>query len=252
MPDKKQPLILAHRGATRYAPENSLEAIEKAITLGLPGMEIDLRQTADKQCVCFHDENLERLTGLDKKVSEVGSTHLRQLTLQSTAIDNETPLTGRIAFLEDVLERVPKEFLLNVEIKGSQWKKEDLASRLLLPIKRKGLLHQTLVSCFHPLPLLRLKKLEPAIKIGFLVHDTHLRLAQPGWATRWVKPYSIHPKQDLATPGRIALWKEAGYAIFVWTVNDRETFAELTEAEVDGVITDIPEELQQIAKSDGK
>ena len=76
-----------------------------------------------------------------------------------------------------------------------------------------------------------------------LRHKTHWRLGKPGWTAHWLTPYSIHPQYELATPGRIALWKDAGYAVYVWTVNDRATFDKLSA--VDGVITDVPEILSQ-------
>lgn len=248
MSNTNPPLILAHRGVTRYAPENSIEAIQKAVELGLHGIELDLRQTSDNQFVCFHDENVKRLTGVDKKISEMGSTHLRQLTLEAPSPDGTTSLSGRVAFLEDVLDLVSRDFLLNIEIKGPSWKTEDLQDKMIVPLRQRGLMKHALISSFFPIPLLRIKKIEPTIRIGILVHDTHLHMGKPGWMSRFLSPYSIHPEFHLATPGRIALWKDAGYAIFVWTVNDRETYDKFCEAEVNGVITDIPETLSEQPK----
>ncbi len=241
---RSTPLIIAHRGATAYAPENSFEAIEKAVTLGLEGVEIDLRRTKDGQLVCFHDESVARLTGKKLKVSSLTAAQIGDMQFHTENPNGGLPLTGRPIFLSELLDLTRHKLMLNIEIKGSNWKADYLDSALLQPLMQRDMMEQVLVSSFYHLPLLRLQKLTSSIKTGFLIHPTQYRIGKPGWSSKWLHLHSIHPPFKLATRDRIEAWRAEGYAIYVWTVNDPAIYLELTRAGVDGIITDVPEELR--------
>ena len=68
---------MAHRGASAYAPENSLEAFALAIEMGAHGIELDIYETADSRLVIHHDNNIKRMTGIDAKISETDFATLR-------------------------------------------------------------------------------------------------------------------------------------------------------------------------------
>jgi len=239
----EKPTILAHRGVTNYAPENSLEAIQRTVELGIEGIEIDLRQTQDGNLVSLHDDNLMRVVGRDEKASEIPAKTLRQLTLRATSSNDNKTLTGTIAFLPEILEITRQMSLLNIELKGPTWKLDRLESKLIAPLRDNKMLERVVVSSFYHLSLLRLQRLAPELRTGMLLHPSQMRIGRPGWSARWLKLYSIHPPYTLATRENIAFWKNAGYAVYIWTVNERSSYKLCCEAGVDGVITDIPEEL---------
>lgn len=233
----KNPLVLAHRGVTSRAPENSLESFAAAHDLGLDGVELDLQVTADAELVCFHDEDLKRLANRPERVSELTRAELAKIAI------HDAGHTGSIAFFPQALELLADCAVINLELKGAFWKPELLQAKLLEPITAHGLEAKIIISSFYFLPLLRIKKIAPQLRRGILIHEVPLRLGKPAWSARWLQPYSIHPEDPLATPGRIALWKAAGYVIYVWTVNDSARFEQLAAEGVAGVISDQPEKL---------
>lgn len=239
---RPKPLIVAHRGATAYAPENSYEAVQKAVELGLDGVEVDLRQTNDGQLVCFHDDNIERMTGLNRKVSNLTEKELRNMRLFFRGSNDNRFPQGRVLFLDELLDLTQHKMLLNIELKGPQWKTKILENQVLGAIQKRGMEKQILISSFFHLPLHRVQRMTAAVKTGFLIHPKQ-RVGKPGWSSKWLDLHSIHPPYQLVTPERIAEWRRAGYAIYVWTVNEQTLYEELTRAGVDGIISDIPEEL---------
>jgi glycerophosphoryl diester phosphodiesterase len=244
-PNTKQtePLIIAHRGATAYAPENSYEAVEKAIELDLDAIEVDLRLTGDGHIVCFHDDNIMRITGLNRKISNITAKELRRIRLffEGTS-DNRFP-QGRVLFLDDLLDLTKERILVNIELKGSNWTTEVLENKVLGAIQKRGMEKQILISSFFYNPLRRLQKMTAAVKTGLLIHPAHYRVRKTGRSSKWLDLHSIHPPYKIVTPERIAEWRDAGYAIYVWTVNEQNLYEKLTISGVDGIITDIPEEL---------
>lgn len=222
------------------APENTFEAVQKTIELGVPGLEIDLRSSIDGQLYCFHDENLKRLCGVKGKPDHLTSEQLRQLKVHTT--HDHQKLQGRFLFLEELLDLSQGKVLLNIELKGSRrWTSNIVRHQLLAPIKARNMLNNVLFSSFFHAPLKRVLKMEPDAKAGFLIHPTHYRLGKPGWSSKWMKLFSIHPPVNLATPEHIESWKNQGYGVYVWTVNKMKEYEELTQLGVDGIITDIAE-----------
>lgn len=103
--------LIAHRGAVKFYPENTLEAFTKAVALGFDGIECDVRRCQSGQLIVFHDSNLKRLTGIDAKV--------RELSWQQ--IQNQ-PIEGQyqIPLLEDVIRQIVPHIWVNFELKQPQ------------------------------------------------------------------------------------------------------------------------------------
>lgn len=239
----QRPLVIAHRGATAYAPENSYEAVAKAVELGLDAIEVDLRPTGDGKFVFSHDDNIERMTGLKRKISHLTEKEIRKITLFYKGLqDNRFP-QGRFIFLDELLELTDRKILVNIELKGPHWSPDVLETQLLGPIQKRGMERQILISSFFHLPLLRLQRMTASVKTGLLLHPAHYRLYKSGLPSKRLETHSIHPPYQLASPERIRNWHQEGYAIYVWTVNDHSLYEELIRAGVNGIITDIPEEL---------
>jgi glycerophosphoryl diester phosphodiesterase len=239
-----KPLILAHRGMTQEAPENTYESVVHTLDKGIDGLEIDIRPTADGELVCMHDDNAARLAGIDKKIIEMSSGEIRQLTIQRPSLDGKRALHGRPLFLPELLDLTCNHLLLNIEIKGSNWKSPFLLEKFIKPLRDRDMAGQVIVSSFHYQPLMRLRRIAPEIRTGFLIHPARPNIGQPGWSARWLRLYSIHPPKNMVNPLRIAKWRQYGYSIFVWTVNDKKLYDQLCDWGIDGVISDVPESLR--------
>jgi len=238
-----QAIILAHRGLTDEAPENSYEAVANTVARGIAGLEVDVRASSDGKLFLCHDDNAARLCGLDKKFADMPAEEIRHLKWTRLSRDGQTKVEGRPLFFNDLLDMTRDKLLLNLEVKGGAWKSKLLQEKFIQPLIDRHMLGQVIVSSFLHQPLLQLRRIAPELKTGFIIHPSRFGPGQPGWTARWLKLYSIHPPKGLVTPTRIALWKRNGYTIFVWTVNEKKQYEQLCEWEVDGIISDVPERL---------
>ena len=148
---------IAHRGLhDETVPENSIEAFEAAIAAGCP-IEIDVQVTKDKVPVVFHDDNLERLTGLKKRVTRVKFAKLKNLKLTDT--NHDIPTFKE--FLELVAGRVP----ILVELKKNRGSRgiEKLVVEMLQ--KYGG---DFAIQSFHPIAIRKVRKIDPSLYCGLL------------------------------------------------------------------------------------
>jgi glycerophosphoryl diester phosphodiesterase len=109
------PAIIAHRGASLEAPENTLRSFERAIGIGVDRIELDLRRTADGGIVAIHDADLERLCGDPRRVGELSLPEARALAVQ--AAEYGTAPNTRIPALDEVLDRIAPRCPLYLELK---------------------------------------------------------------------------------------------------------------------------------------
>src|SRR5688500_1304458 len=106
-------LVLAHRGASADAPENTLEAFQEAIVQNADGVELDVQRCGSGELVVCHDEMLERLAGLPWDLRETPWWKLREVDVGSKLGFKR----ARIPLLEEVFDLLPHKMLINVEIK---------------------------------------------------------------------------------------------------------------------------------------
>src|SRR5690606_10045478 len=119
---------IGHRGAKGHAPENTLESIKKALSLGVDGIEIDVHRCASGELVVFHDFTLDRMTDTSGEISKFTLNQLKKVKVKG---HNQIPT------LSEVLKFIDNKCLLNVELKGYDTAKE--ASRLIdFFVEKKG------------------------------------------------------------------------------------------------------------------
>ena len=144
-----RPLVIAHRGAKAYRPENTIPAYALAVEQGADMIEIDLHRSSDGAIPIVHDEGLEEL-GREGEVADVTLEELRSIS--DAAPPPEGPITerGTIPILEAVLDRFGETIPFNLEIKmrkgGLPY--EGLQAQALAEVERRGLVEQTLFSSF--------------------------------------------------------------------------------------------------------
>lgn len=222
-------IVLAHRGANRYAPDNTLAAFRRAVELGADGVELDVHRTADDVLVVRHDAGTP--AGV---LSELTSSEVR-------AALPEVPR------LDEVLD-VCAGRLVNVEIKNvpgeGDWDPTHRAASLLVELlgARDGR-DRVLVSSFDLASVDRVRSLSPAVPTGLLTWGTDplegLAIAETHGHV------ALHPDvRSVAghSPGAIVTRAhERGLQVNVWTVNDPHELASLAAAGVDALITDLPD-----------
>lgn len=228
------PKIIAHRGASACAPENSLEAFERARQDGADGVELDVRLCGSGELVVFHDEDLRRLGKRAQRLDELSFEELRNVRLASGV---------RIPTLREVFEVCGPDMLVNVEIKTDHLWRPGF-SRLIEAVAQ-GLRDvpepaRVLVSSFNPLALVASRRRMPALMHGLLFEKGGPMWARGAPLVPWLSVQAVHPQNELCTAHEVARWKGAGYAVNVWTVDDPRRIHELAALGVDGIITNDP------------
>ncbi len=241
MRDKKVE-VWAHRGASGYAPENTIEAFRKAVEMRADGVELDVQMSKDGELVVIHDETLDR-------VSDV-SGNVRDMTLaQLKEVDVGKPFPGyptvRIPTLREVMEELkPTGLTINIECKTGLFFYPGLEEKLNELIGKMNMEEKIWISSFNHRSVLRMKALRPELKTGFLVQDV---LADAAGYAKYYGVEALHPAcYHMQEEGLIERCKEQGVAVHLWTVNDREWMERFARAGVDALITNYPDQAREV------
>ena len=228
-----RPLVIAHRGASGTAPENTLAAFRRAEALGADMVELDVQLTRDGAVVVLHDDSLERTTDGRGLVAEHDCAMLAGLdagTWFSPSFRGE-----RIPTLAAVLAACP--LAVNVELKAPGT--EVLAERAIAVVRQAGALDRVVFSSFQPSLLEAVRAREPNATLAVLwnwgpIHDA-LRLSER------VGARAVHIRKDLVTTRAGALAAQSRVELRAWTVNDAGEGDRLVSLGVAGLFTDFPE-----------
>jgi glycerophosphoryl diester phosphodiesterase len=239
--------ILAHRGASADAPENTLAAFREAMAQGADGVELDVRLCASGEVVVCHDPTLERLAGVPWEVRYTSWWKLRRADVGTRL--GFAP--EAIPQLGDVLALLPSRILVNVELKCETADDGELVARTLEVIRSAEAEERVLVSSFNPLCLIRVAALAPWVRRGYLIDPDKPFLVHGALVPPWVSNFSVHPHHTEATAARVRRWKDGGYRVAVWTVDDPHEARRLEALGVDYLITNRPAEMRQALRSRG-
>lgn len=225
----KSTLVFGHRGARGHIAENTLPSIDKALKLGVDGVEIDVFRCASGELVVFHDQTLEKLTN--------ATGYIEQLELDS--IRNIEVLNGfTIPTLEEVLDLIQGNVILNIELKGTQTAL--LTAELLQDYFAQGAwtADKILISSFNWEELKLFYNQNREVPIAVLTEDDPLD-ALP--VAKSLNAVAINPNFKSLTKENLSKMQKEGFQVFPWTVNQPKDIASLIEMGVDGIITDFPE-----------
>jgi glycerophosphoryl diester phosphodiesterase len=224
-------LKIGHRGAKGHAPENTLISFQKAIELGVDGIELDVHLTSDLQLICIHDDTLDRTTSGTGLVNSFTLSELKAVRIENLY---------EIPTLEEVLDLIDKKIFINIELKGKNTAKQ-VAAIIEHFIKEKNWnYNHFIVSSFDWNALQEVRSLNPKIAIGVLT-QTDLGLAIA--FADFIKAKSIHPYFHLLNEDNSSVIKEKGFQVFPWTVNEQEDIYKIKSLQVDGIISDFPDRL---------
>lgn len=223
-------LKIGHRGAKGHVTENTLESIQKAIDLGVDGVEIDVHLCASGELVVFHDFTVDRMTDGTGEISNLSLKELKKLKVKSRF---------QIPTLSQVLLLVSNRCLVNIELKGQNTAKE--ACRLLefFVTKKDWDYNNFLVSSFQEDLIEAVYKTNKEIPIGVLSHtnlESSLQLA------RSISAKSIIVNYTMLTADMVSKIKEK-HQVIAYTVNNLKPIERIKTYEVDGIITDFPDRL---------
>jgi glycerophosphoryl diester phosphodiesterase len=256
------PLIIAHRGDSAHAPENTLAAYRLAREAGADWIELDIQCTHDGRLICLHDESLERTSDIRARYPFLTNYSPWQLRYEQIEeldagswFDPEFS-DEKIPTLREALHvaQIGRSLGVMVEIKGEclNFGEQSIATILNAEIATAGLPKPTseyggiIVTSFYPQPLQELAQIAPEVALFQLVPpiETIVPSLYPNIAsaldyiTAYARGVSIPLKE--ATPEHVRTVRERGLAVFVWTVNEPDSIANLAALGVEGIITDDP------------
>ena len=239
-------LVIAHRGASGHAPENTLAAFKRALALGATFIETDLQLTRDSRFVALHDETVDRTTNGQGKVHDMTLAELRGLDAGSWF---GSEFAGeRIPTLDEILEFSKKnDAVFYLELKpGGSWGGEHA---LIGALRESGETHRTVVISFDPEILAGLRRIEPTMMTGLLYDG---QLEKPIEKALEVGARQLAVRGDLVKPMFLKEARKKDLQVICWTVNHPAHIRTLMEAGVDGIMSDYPDRLVAAQKKEEK
>ncbi len=243
-PTKYPIMVIAHRGYSGEAPENTLAAFKKAIDAGSDMIEFDIHFSKDRQIVVIHDETLERTTDGLGRVAEFTLADLKKFDAGfwfSPDFKGE-----RIPTLSEVLNLAKGKILVNIEIKSPShglYSVTELAEEALKEVKQAGMLKDVIFSSFNPLALEKIREIEPRAYVAILYHREWNFIAE---ITKGKSFEVLNLRKDFLNREKIDRIKGLGMMVNVYTVNEEEELRKFVDWGVDGIITNFPGRLINI------
>jgi glycerophosphoryl diester phosphodiesterase len=237
-----KPWIVAHRGASGHAPENTMAAFRRAVELGATFIETDLQLTRDAHLVAMHDATVERTTNGKGPIRNLTLAEVRELDAGSWF--GPTFAGQQVPTLNEILEYAREAdvvFYLEVKAAGT-WGVEHALVNVLRELRVAA---HTAVLSFDPQALDNVRRRDPTLITGLLFD--HALDDAPGAAWE-VGARQLAPRADVVTPELVQKAHASGLQVVTWTVNEPAEMRKAMAAGVDGIMTDYPERLAAVLK----
>ncbi|RLG78945.1 MAG: glycerophosphodiester phosphodiesterase [Thermoprotei archaeon] len=228
---KKPFSVIGHRGAAGRAPENTLKAVEYGIKVGADVVEVDVRSTRDGVLVVFHDQDLLRLTGINKRLRE----------LEYPWIEENVRVKGEhIPKLDEVLEAVKDRVCLFVEVK-----EPDTTRKVVKTLLQHRILGSTALISFYDEALVEARSIAKNIVTGLIYSKPPGRVLD---AKKLGAKIAL-PHYRIASAKANSLVHRLGLKVVVWTVNSEKDALETYRKGADGIASDYPDLMVSLRNS---
>lgn len=233
--------VVAHRGASGYAPENTIAAFDRAVKMKSDYIEVDVQRTKDGKLVIIHDTTVDRTTDGTGKVGSLTFEEIRSLDAGSWMLEN---FKGeKVPTFEEVLKRYKGKIGILIELKSPELYpgiEEEVANLLKAYHLDKPRNEKVIVQSFNFDSMKKADQLLPRMPIGVLINrasDT------TDTAIEQFADYAeyFNPSYGLVTEELVTKVHEAGMKVQSWTARSRDTVQFLLDMKVDGIITDYPD-----------
>ncbi len=255
LPISMPPLILAHRGASAYAPENTLAAFHLARELGADGIELDVQLTRDKVPVVIHDDTVARTTDGHGRVCDLTIAEIARL--DAGAWKTEDYRGEPIPTLAQVFDALSdwanpvgraRPCLFNLEFKTERLATDGQEREVLNVIARCGIQDHVLLSSFNPLTLYRAKKMNPRVPRGFLYNASLAFYLRGAWTRILAGAQALHPAHTLVNARYMQWARGKNLQVNTWTVDDPDEARRLADLGVNAIITNKPDMIRDALK----
>lgn len=231
-------LIFGHRGASGYAPENTLEAFQLAVQQGADGVELDVHLTRDGELAVAHDERVDRVSDGVGRICDMTLKELKKLRFNATHPEYEG---AQMPTLREVYELLkPAGLQINLEIKNGVYAYPGIEEKCLALAAEMGMEDRILYSSFNHYSMRRIKKLKPDALCG-LLYDCCL--INPWDYAKAIGVDALHPSfpELHLVPDECDKAHALGLQVNTWTVNDERYMRMCVDAGADIIITNYPD-----------
>lgn len=229
--------ITAHRGGAKYAPENTLSAIDYAMEQNADYAEIDVQETKDGVLVLLHDDNLKRTTGVKANIWEKNYYEIQKLDAGSFF---HKKFAGEpIPTLREVVRRCGNEMNLIIELKYNGHN-PDIVEKVLKVVEDYDLEDRVIICSMHYRYLQEIKEINPVITTSYVMSVAY------GDMEALADADCISVKYNYLSPPFVKKAHEAGKAVHAWTINTQWLMERMQHCQVDNVITDTPAAARQV------
>lgn len=252
---QNKPYIIAHRGASGQAPENTLSAFEKAIEIGVDMVELDVHLTKDGKVVVIHDEKLDRTTNMTGEIKEMTWDEMKDADAGSWY--GEQFKGEKLPTLDDALKQINGRTKVLIEIKNGGDYYPGIEEKTWEVIQANNAQSWCIIQSFSQFAVEHFTELNTGLPVYKLVvgnlplgafhGDTKLRF---GSIMKYTDFKGVNPNRKFVRKRIIKKLHARGQEIFVWTVNQEEDMKKLVEMGVDGIITNYPDRLRRVLSSE--
>jgi len=226
----ENPMMISHRGVTKTFPENTIEAYKNSVSVGYGGIELDVLSSLDGVIYCSHNHELEKETSANGYIHQMTSVELNNI---KTGIYSHPGNQKKIPRLDDVINKLPKNIRLNIEVKFSSPFDFSTISLLRKKIQENEIKQPVLISSFNPFIVFFARWFIANVKTGYLVESLNM--------IKWMHlahPDCLHPRADLLSKNLINDCSRKNISINVWTVNSDAAIKHCKKMGVEGIISD--------------
>lgn len=243
-----QIINFAHRGASGVCPENTMGAFRRALELGATGIETDVQMTKDGKLILIHDETVLRTTGEQGFVKDYTFEEIQKLDAGSWF--SEEFRGERLPALEELLELTKdRGTIVNIELKNGSIQYPELEEKVIASIRSFGMEDRVVISSFNHYSLVKCKSIAPEIRTGILYVEGLYKAWEYGQS---VGADALHALKYAVLPEWVEEAKACGIVYHPWTVNEPEEMKRLIAAKVAGIITDYPDRLDGLLRTEGE
>ncbi len=223
--------VMAHRGASTEAPENTMAAFQKAIDDMADYIELDVQLTNNGEVIVMHDSNAYRTTGVDANI--VNMTYKEVKTLDAGSWFSDEYVGENVPSLKEVLELTQGKIKLNIELKPAD-NGTALAKNTVRLIEKYNMVNDCVITSFSESALKAVKTYNQEIKVGYILSAAYGDF----YDMKNVDFFSVNAA--FLSKRTIDAIHNSGKRVYAWTVNNKESIKNLTNKGVDGIITDNP------------
>ena len=235
--------VWAHRGASGYAPENTMEAYILAHQYGADGIELDVQLSKDGEIVVIHDEKIDRTSNGRGLVRSFTVKQLRGYNYNRT---NPTHFHAQIPTLREVLEYVHDQtrMTINIELKTGVYFYPGIEERTVALVHELDMHNRVIYSSFNHYSIRKIRQIEPKARCGLLYSGGFIGV--PKYAAN-LGVNALHPAwYCLQYPDYLEDCRKYHLDLNVWTVNEEDMMLQLCKAGVNALITNYPDKAVRI------